>query len=57
MMTKLEIARILVDSPAWQGEKDAEWLVKIYSKVELQDMFDMLDEAEEDYYNYYYNYR
>ena len=54
-MTKKEIAKILVDSPAWDGLKDVNALCRNYSKAELQDAYSMLEEAEEDYYNDIYN--
>lgn len=53
-MTKMEYAKILTNSPVWDGIKDPYKLVKLYSKAELKDAYDMLEEAEEDYYNSIY---
>ncbi len=50
-MTKLEMAEILVKSPAWDGIKSAQELVKHCSKQEIKDAYDYLDFAEEDYFN------
>ena len=50
-MKKIEYARILVNSPVWNGIKDANKLVKIYSKEQLKDACEALEEAEEEYYN------
>ena len=49
-MTKIEYARIIVRSPAWDGIKSAEKLAMWYKLAELKDMYDMLGEAEADYY-------
>ena len=48
-MTKLEMAQMLVNSPAWDGLRPAEKLAAAYSKQELQDACDMLEEAEQEY--------
>ena len=53
-MTKLEYAKILTSSPAWDGIKNPFKLAEIYSKAELKDAYDMLEEAEEEYYNSIY---
>lgn len=53
-MTKLDYAEILTNSPAWGGIKNPYKLVKMYTKQELKDAYDMLKEAEEDYYNSIY---
>ena len=53
-MTKLDYAKILTNSPAWDGIKNPYKLVKLYSKEELKDAYDMLAYAEEDYYNSIY---
>lgn len=52
-MTKLEMAMVIVKSPAWDG-CGATDLVKNYSKDEIQDIYDYLDTAEEEYFNAYY---
>ena len=48
-MTKIEMAQMLVNSPAWDGLRPAEKLAAAYSKQELQDACDMLEEAEQEY--------
>lgn len=48
-MTKLEMAQMLVNSPAWDGLRPAEKLAAAYSKQELRDACDMLEEAEQEY--------
>lgn len=53
-MTKLEYAKILTNSPAWDGIKNPYKLIKLYSKAELKDAYDMLDYAEADYYDMIY---
>lgn len=55
-MTKIDYAKILVESPAWDGIKDPYKLVKLYSKAELKDAYDMLADAEADYYDMRYGY-
>lgn len=50
-MTKLDYAEILIGSPAWDGIRNPHKLVKMYSKQELKDAYNMLKEAEEDYYS------
>ena len=55
-MTKIEYAKILTESPAWDGIKDPYKLVKLYSKAELKDAYDMLTDAEADYYSMRYGY-
>lgn len=50
-MTKLEMAQMLVNSPAWDGLRPAEKLAAAYSKQELQDACDMLEEAEQEYFD------
>ena len=53
-MTKLEYAKILTNSPAWGGIKNPFKLAEMYSKTELKDAYDMLEEAEEDCFNSIY---
>ena len=50
-MTKLDYAEIITQSPAWDGIKNPYKLVKMYSKAELKDAYDMLKEVEEDSYD------
>ena len=50
----MEYAKILTNSPAWNGIKDPYKLTKLYTKAELKDAYDMLEEAEEDYFNSIY---
>lgn len=50
-MTKLEMAQMLVNSPAWDGLRPAEKLAAAYTKEELQDACDMLEEAEREYFD------
>lgn len=50
-MTKLEMAQMLVNSPAWDGLRPAEKLAAAYTKEELQDACDMLEEAEQEYFD------
>lgn len=49
-MTKKEMAEIITASPAWDGCSEEE-LVKNYTKEQIKDIYDMLDEAEEEYYS------
>lgn len=56
-MTKLEMAEILVSSPVWEGIKDAHELARRYTKQEIEDAYDYLDFAEEDYFNNLYGER
>lgn len=53
-MTKLEMAQMLVNSPAWDGLRPAEKLAAAYTKEELQDACDMLEEAEQEYLDFKY---
>ena len=55
-MTKREYAECLVASPVWDGERNINWLVRNYTKEELKDAFDMMEEYENDYYEYRYGY-
>jgi len=48
-MKTRELAEALVDSRAWDGSSDVIYLEKNYTRDELQDAYDMLDEAEQDY--------
>lgn len=50
-MAKLEMAQMLVNSPAWDGLRPAEKLAAAYSKQELQDACDMLEEAEQEFFD------
>lgn len=50
-MTKLEMAQMLVNSPAWDGLRPAEKLAAAYTKEELQDACEMLEEAEQEYFD------
>ena len=50
-MTKLEMAEILVSSPAWDGLRNPYKLAKNTPKDILKDYYDMLEVAEEEYYN------
>ena len=50
-MTKIEMAQMLVNSPAWDGLRPAEKLAAAYTKEELQDACDMLEEAEREYFD------
>lgn len=53
-MTKIEMAKMLTESPAWDGMKDPYKLAKIYSKDELDEAYEELESAEADYYNSIY---
>jgi hypothetical protein len=55
-MKKIDYAKILTSSPAWDGIKDPYKLVKLYSKAELKDAYDMLADAEAAYYDMRYGY-
>lgn len=55
-MTKADMAYIITKSPAWDGQ-NADWLVKHCTKQELEDIYDQIEEAEEDYYGWYYGWR
>lgn len=50
-MKKNELIDIIYNSPICQTPKD---ILQKMTKAELQDMYDMLDEYEEDYYNSIY---
>lgn len=50
-MTKFEMAQMLVNSPAWDGLRPVEKLAAAYTKEELQDACDMLEEAEREYFD------
>ena len=52
-MKKYEIIDTLINSPAWSGTKDKRILNK-YSKQELLDIYNELEEAEQEYYNFLY---
>ena len=45
-MKKIEYAWFLVESPLWDGIKDADWLARSYSKQELKDLYNQLLELE-----------
>ena len=49
-MTKKDMIDIITSSPAWDGA-NAKTLNR-YLKSEIKDIFDQLEEAEEDYYSY-----
>ena len=51
-MTKEKMARELINSPAWDGGT-YDKLMRA-SKQEIVDIYDMMQEAEEDYYNNLY---
>lgn len=51
---RIEYAEILVNSPAWDGITDPHDLALRYELKEMKDLFGMMDEAEEDYYNELY---
>ena len=53
-MKKIDYAKCITNSPAWDGIKNPYTLTKMYRKEELKDMYDMIEEAEEDYYNSMY---
>ena len=50
-MTKADMAYIIIKSPAWDGQ-NADWLVKHCTKQELKDIYNQIEEAEEDYYGW-----
>ena len=43
-------AKIVTSSPAWDGA-DLETILESYTSQEIEDMYNMLDEAEEEYYD------
>ena len=53
-MKKIEYAEILTKSIAWDGEKDPNKLVRMYTLQELKDLYAELAEAEEEYCDWYY---
>ncbi len=46
--TKFGLAKILVSHPLWAGEKNPLKLSKMYTKPELIDLVEQIDEAEHD---------
>lgn len=46
----IEKAKIVTSSPAWDGT-DLETILKNYTDQEIEDVYSMLNEAEEEYYN------
>ena len=46
MITKYEMADTLISSPAWNGTQDIDYLLKNYSKRELEGMYDEIEGAE-----------
>lgn len=55
-MKKMDMIEIIVNSPAWDGTKNKSWLYKNNTKEEIKDIYDMIEEAEEEYYSYRYGY-
>lgn len=51
---RIEYAEILVNSPAWDGITDPHDLALRYELKEMKDLFGMMDEAEEEYYEELY---
>ena len=45
-MKKIEYAWFIVESPLWDGIKDADWLARSYSKQELKDLYNQLLDLE-----------
>ena len=45
-MKKIEYAWFIVESPLWDGIKDADWLARSYSKQEIKDLYNQLLELE-----------
>ena len=54
-MTKKEMAEIITRSPAWEGTRSVKELCRDYTKEQIKDAYDELDNAEEDYYNERYS--
>lgn len=54
-MTKKEMAEIIARSPAWVGNLTVKELCREYTKEQIKDAYDELDNAEEDYYNERYS--
>lgn len=54
-MTKSEMIDELLRSPAWSGSKDKNFLMKNYTKEEIQDVYNELEQAEYEYYENLYN--
>ena len=52
-MKKSEIIEILIDSPVWSGTKNKKALMK-YSKEELQDALNEIEDAENEFYDEMY---
>lgn len=48
-MKKADMAYIITHSPVWDGAS-AQWLMDHLTKEQLQDVYDRVKEAEEDYY-------
>lgn len=54
-MTKLTMAVSITESPAWDGTDNINEMLKL-SKSELQNIYDYLEDAEQDYYDSLYGY-
>lgn len=50
MMTKMDYAEALTNCEIWDGEKDPQKLAKLYTKEQLKDYYDAMEDAIDDYY-------
>ena len=50
-MTKRDMAQEIVKSVVWDGVKDVDWLVKHHTKEQIKDIYDMMLDAENDYWD------
>lgn len=46
-LTKIDYAELLVKSPAWDGNKNPEYLARDYTLERLKDAYSLVEEAEE----------
>lgn len=51
IMTKIELAELIVSFAHWDGEKDPKRLCTLCSKDELQDIYEVGIMTEDDYYD------
>lgn len=48
-MTKMDYAEALANCEIWDGEKEPKKLVKIFTKEQLKDYYDEMEDATYDY--------
>lgn len=45
-MTKREMMEVIITSPMYEGNCDIDYMIRTYSKAEIQDFFDEMIESE-----------